>query len=101
MKKTNILNWEKEIRKNIVAKGELEYTPDTYRFWLGDLNGVCDIAGHTDVLSVLASHDTEGNETVSVQVNTPDDTSTLFVGLDELPYKVVKKILNQVSKPLV
>ena len=100
MKKINILEWEKEIRKNIVAKGE-EESAGTFRFWLDNLNGVCDIAGHTDVMSVIACHTLSGEEAVSVQVNTPDDNSTLFVGLDELPYKVVKKILNQVSKPLV
>ena len=92
MRKSNILEWENEIRQAVIARGEKEETAGTYRFWLGDLNGVCDIAGHTDVLSVLAS-----NDWVNVQVNTPDDDSTLFVGLGELPYKVVKEILKQVT----
>jgi hypothetical protein len=59
---------------------------------LGDLNGVCNIDGHTDVLSVVANA-----SGVSAQVNTPDDFSTIFVDLGELPLKVVKEIFNQVN----
>lgn len=95
-KKVDILEWENTIRDLVLAKGEEEFTEGTFRFWLGDLNGVCDIAGHTDVLSVLATKDW-----VNAQVNTPDDDSTIFVNLDELPYKVVKEILNQVKAPIV
>ena len=102
MKKTNILEWENTIRDLVILKGEEEdETEGVYRFWLGDLNGVCDIAGHTDVLSVITSHRTDGTECVQAQVNTPDDDSTLFVDLGELPYQVVKKILEQVKAPLV
>ena len=96
MEKTNILEWENTIRDLVIAKGEKEETPGSYRFWLGDLNGVCDIAGHTDVLSVLATKDW-----VNAQVNSPDDDSTIFISLGELPYRVVKEILNQVKAPLV
>lgn len=96
MKKESILEWENTIRDLVIAKGEEEFTEGTYRFWLSNLNGVCDIAGHTDVLSVLATKDW-----VNAQVNTPDDESTIFVNLDELPYRVVKEILNQVKAPIV
>lgn len=92
MEKKNITEWKDQIRDLVLIKGEQEDTEGTYRFWLGDLNGVCDIEGHTDVLSVLASKDW-----VNAQVNTPDDTSTWFVDLDDLPYEVVKKILDQVK----
>lgn len=91
MKKSNILEWGNEIKKAVLSKGEKEETAGTYRFWLGDLNGVCDIAGHTDVLSVIATENW-----VNVQVNTPDDDSTIFADLGELPYRVVKAILEQV-----
>lgn len=94
--KVDLLEWENTIRDLVLIKGEEEFTEGTFRFWLGDLNGVCDIAGHTDVLSVLATKDW-----VNAQVNTPDDDSTIFVNLDELPYRVVKEILNQVKAPLV
>jgi len=92
MEKTNILEWEERIRESVVEFGEQEYTEGTFRCWLDGLNGVCDIAGHTDVLSVLA-----GKDWVNAQVNTPDDMSTIFVGLGELPYKVVKEIVNQLG----
>ena len=101
MKKTNILEWENTIRNLVIERGEDEFTEGVYRYWLDDLNGVCDIAGHTDVLSVITSHRTDGTECVQAQVNTPDDDSTLFVDLGELPYQVVKKILEQVKAPLV
>ena len=94
--KVDLLEWENTIRDLVIAKGEEEFTEGTFRFWLGDLNGVCDIAGHTDVLSVLATSDW-----VNAQVNTPDDDSTIFVNLGELPYRVVKEILNQVKAPIV
>lgn len=96
MKKRNILTWETLICQILVIRGEKEETG--YRFWLSDLNGVCDINGHTDVLSVLTSTRTDGSSSVVAQVNTPDDDSTIFVDLDELPYKVVKEILNQVRQ---
>jgi hypothetical protein len=96
MTKINILEWENTIRDLVIAKGEEEFTEGTYRFWLDNLNGVCDIAGHTDILSVLAA-----KNWVNVQVNTPDDNSTIFVSLDELPRRVVKSILNQVKAPIV
>ena len=92
MEKTNLLEWEKQIREFVTEFGEEEETAGTHRFWLDALNGVCDIEGHTDVLSVIVN----GDE-VSVQVNTPDDMSTIFVGLDSLPYKVVKAIILQLK----
>ena len=97
MEKINILEWETEIRKAVIEKGEHEESVGIHRFWLGNLNGVCNIDGHTDVLSVLASHRVDGTESVVVQVNTPDDDSTIFADLEELPYKVVKEILKQVK----
>ena len=96
MTKINIIEWGNTIRDLVIAKGEEEFSEGIYRFWLGDLNGVCDFAGHTDILSVLAA-----KNWVNVQVNTPDDKSTIFVGLDELPHRVVKSILNQVKAPIV
>ena len=92
MEKTNLLEWENKIREFVTEFGEEEETEGAHRFWLGDLNGVCDIEGHTDVMSVIVLDDE-----VSVQVNTPDDMSTLFVGLGELPHKVVKAIILQLK----
>lgn len=90
--KDNILEYEDRIRGLVQAKGEEEETTGTYRYWLGDLNGVCDFAGHTDVLSVVAS-----DQEVSVQVNTPDDMSTIFEPLGAIPFKVVKAIYRQLT----
>ena len=95
MEKNNIIiEWEKQIFDLVIAKGEKEDTPGSYRFWLGDLNGVVDFGGHTDILSVLI--DTDGH--ALVQVNTPDDESTIFEYLDSLPDKVIKSIFDQVTK---
>lgn len=91
MGKTSIIEWENEIRSLVIAKGEKEDTPGSYRMWVSNLNGVVNFNGHTDILSVLV--DTDGN--VLAHVNTPDDMSSTFEYLDSLPYKVVKEILNQ------
>ena len=90
--KAGLLEWENKIREFVTEFGEEEETAGAHRFWLGDLNGVCDIEGHTDVMSVIVLDDE-----VSVQVNTPDDMSTIFVGLDDLPYKVVQAIILQLK----
>ena len=94
MKKINILEWESEIRNAVITKGEKEQDTGFHRFWLGNLNGAVDIDGHTDILSVLV----DNADCVLVQVNTPDDNSTLFEPLNAIPYKVVKEILNQVTE---
>lgn len=94
MEKINILEWEKQIHDIVIAKGEKEDTPGSYRFWVNNLNGVVDLDGHTDILSVIVDND----GFVSVQVNTPDDMSTLFEPLNAIPYKVVKEILKQVNE---
>lgn len=95
--KACLLEWEKQIREFVNSFGEEEETAGTHRFWLDALNGVCDIDGHTDVLSVLTSTRTDGSECVQVQVNTQYDDSTIFVDLDELPYQVVKAIILQLK----
>lgn len=94
MKKINILEWENTIRDAVINKGEQEQDTGWHRFWVSNLNGVVDIDGHTDILSVLV----DNADCVLVQVNTPDDNSVLFEPLNAIPYKVVKEILNQVTE---
>lgn len=94
MKKINILEWGNTIHDAVISKGEQEQDTGFHRFWLGNLNGAVDIDGHTDILAVLV--DNAG--CVLVQVNTPDDNSTIFESLNAIPYKVVKEILNQVTE---
>ena len=76
--------------------GEKEDTPDSFRTWLDGLNGICDFEGHTDCLSVLVTKDTDGNDSLDVQVNTPDDMSTWFVGIEEFDRATACKILAQI-----
>ena len=75
--------------------GEKEDT-DLFRAWLHDLNGICDFDGHTDCLSVVVCKDTGGDDSLDVQVNTPDDDSTFFVGIEEFDMKTACKILGQI-----
>ena len=67
-----------------------------HRIWLGDLNGKCDIDGHTDIMSVVASKNYLGQDTLSFQVNTPDDKKTIFVDIFYFQPEVVEAIYTQV-----
>ena len=91
--KADAITLERQIAEAVVANGERElYTPGgSYRVWLGNLDGVCDVAGHTDALSLLVGVDRQ----LSVQVNTPDDSSTLFVGLGQFSDETVAEMLRQ------
>lgn len=75
---------ERELLNIVKNHGEQEQDDD-YRLWLDGLNGVCDINGHTDILSALATHYLDGSECLVFQLNTPDDKSTMWVELNELP----------------
>ena len=76
--------------KDLVKKyGEQD--GDIYRIWLGGLNGVCNIAGHTDIMCAHLGED----GILTFQVNTPDDASTIFVYLEELPAEAIKMVVTQ------
>lgn len=64
---------------------------NVYRIWLDNLNGVCDISGHTDIMCAHLGED----DILTFQVNTPDDKSTIFVYLDELPEETIKLVVSQ------
>lgn len=83
------MNKEQEIIEAIRTKGEKD--GDVSRIWL-DLNGVCNIEGHTDVMCAHLGCD----GILTFQVNTPDDNSTIFVRIEELPEDVVEKAYEQV-----
>lgn len=70
-----------------------EKDDNTYRIWL-DLNGVCDFAGHTDIMCAHLGEDGK----LTFQVNTPDDKSTIFVWLEEFPDDVIKKVVGQIME---
>ena len=89
--KADAITLERQIAEAVVANGEREETPGSFRVWLGNLNGVCDVAGHTDALSLLVDKD----GMLNVQVNTPDDSSTLFVGLGQFSDETVAEMLRQ------
>lgn len=67
-----------------------------HRIWLSDLDGQCNINSHTDIMSVVACKTLLGNDSLSFQVNTPDDKSTMFVDLYEFEPDVVEAIYSQV-----
>ena len=69
-----------------------EKDDNTYRIWLDNLNGVCDFAGHTDIMCAHLGEDGK----LTFQVNTPDDKSTIFVWLEEFPDDVIKKVVEQI-----
>lgn len=68
-----------------------EKDDNTYRIWL-DLNGVCDLDGHTDIMCAHLGED----GILTFQVNTPDDKSTYFVRLEELPENAIKLAVEQI-----
>ena len=63
-----------------------------YRIWLKDLNGVCDIDGHTDVMCAHLGEDGK----LTFQVNSPDDNSTTFEHIYAFPLSVADRIATQV-----
>lgn len=81
-----------EIAKIVRENGEQD--GNVYRIWLSDLNGVCDISGHTDVMCAHLGED----GILTFQVNTPDDQSSVFVYLEELPFAVAVEIIDKVNK---
>ena len=85
---------EQDMIDTVKDKGEDE--GGSHRIWLSDLNGVCNLDGHTDIMSAVACKNTAGEDCLSIQVNTPNDYSTTFCSIDELNYDVVDKIYNQI-----
>lgn len=64
------------------------------RIYLSNLNGVCNIDGHTDVMCAHLGEDRK----LTIQVNTPDDKSTIFADIDEFNHDVADQIYDQVVK---
>ncbi len=83
------MNKEQEIIEAIKSKGEKD--GDVARIWL-DLNGVCNIEGHTDVMCAHLGCD----GILTFHVNTPNDASTIFVRIEELPEAVANKAYAQI-----
>lgn len=81
-----------EIAQIVREKGEQD--GNVYRIWLSNLNGVCDIAGHTDIMCAHLGED----GILTFQVNTPDDKSSIFVYLEELPFPVALDVITRVNK---
>ena len=73
-------------------KTEGEKDGNIYRIWLSDLNGVCNIGGHTDVMCAHLGED----GILTIQVNSPDDKSTTFERIYAFPIEVADKIAEQV-----
>ena len=90
--KSDLSDISDEIAKIVREKGEQD--GNVYRIWLGGLNGVCDMAGHTDIMCAHLGED----GMLTFQINTPDDKSTIFVYLEELPYPAAIKAINQIKE---
>ena len=87
--------WYEEIgvdnmKDAVREKGEAD--DDVKRIWLSDLNGVCNIDGHTDIMCAHLGVD----GALTFQVNSPDDKSTIFVDIDDFNYSVADLIYDQV-----
>ena len=90
--KIAISGMAKDVAKIVREKGEQD--GNVYRIWLFGLNGVCDIAGHTDIMCAHLGED----GILTFQVNTPDDQSTIFVHLEELPFVVAVEVIDKINK---
>ena len=86
---------EQDMIDTVKEKGENEGDCG-HRIWLSNLDNMCNINGHTDIMSAVACKNTAGEDCISIQVNTPDDRSTIFVDIYELPYKVADLIYDQI-----
>ena len=85
---------EQNMLDTIKDRGEDE--GETHRIWLSDLNGMCNINGHTDIMSAVACRNTAGAECVSIQVNTPDDNSTIWADIFDFTQEVADLIYDQI-----
>ena len=79
------------MKLNEIVKQYGEQDGNIYRIWL-DLNGVCNLDGHTDVMCAHLGED----GILTFQVNTPDDQSTIFVYPEELPKEALEEATSQV-----
>jgi hypothetical protein len=89
--KKSLSGVDEEIIKVVREKGEKD--GNVYRIWFSGLNGVCNIGGYTDILCAHLGED----GILTFQVNTPNDCSTIFVRLEELPYAVAIKVIAQIN----
>ena len=90
---------EKEMIEFVVSVGEDE--GESHRLWLDELNGVCNICGHTDILSAVVCKNTAGEDCISFQINTGDDNSTIFESFGVFDKTTRKKIFKRVMTPIV
>lgn len=82
---------EAEKRLAVIVRELGEKDDNVRRIWL-DLNGACDIEGHTDIM--CAHYGEDGM--LTFQVNTPDDSSTIFVSFGELPEAARNAVMFQI-----
>ncbi len=85
---------EQNMFDTIKEKGEDE--GETHRIWLSDLNGMCNMNGHTDIMSAVACKRLDGTNCVSIQVNSPDDSSTVWADIYEFDHQVADLIYDQI-----
>lgn len=91
--------WYEEIgEQNMIdaIKQNGEDEGDSHRIWLSDLNGMCNMNGHTDIMSAVACRNTAGAMCVSIQVNSPDDNSTIWADIFDFTPEVADLIYDQV-----
>lgn len=93
MERKDFLRAASDAMSEIVCeKGERD--GDIFRVWLSDLNGLCDISGHTDIVCAHLGEDGK----LTFQINTPVDNSSIFVYLEELPYSVATKTIKRFNE---
>lgn len=80
-----------ELIQIVREKGEQD--GNIYRIWLSGLNGVCNIFGHTDIMCAHLGEDGK----LTFQVNSPNDSSSVFVYLEELPYSAALKVIVKIG----
>jgi len=86
---------EQDMIDTIKDKGEDE--GDSYRIWLSDLNGVCNIdCKFTDILSAIVCKDLSGKEVLTIHISTPDDKSVSFVSIQEFTPEVADRVYDQI-----
>jgi len=98
----NLLDYEPRIHDLTIARGEKD--GNNYRFYL-HLNGVLSIDAEADngthhkMTDVLMSHVGE-DDALTFLISDQDDTFQYFVGINDLPFKVVKEAYQQMYPDL-
>jgi hypothetical protein len=87
---------EKDLIRHIIEHGEDDGN-GVFRIYLNGLNGAVEHGSFTDIIAAVVSEDYRNEEQLlEIQVNTPDDSDTVFESFSMFDSFTQEKIVEQV-----